>query len=253
MKAIQADVYSIPLAQLQKYVVAINPEGFLQERALEHVKAWDGRLTTDTVGGTILAVTLEKLVSNLFSPALGNGSLLNGYASAVDYNRRAVLALLAQPGSTWWGTEGREAMLKKAFAEAVDSLGNRYGDAPADWHWGRLHTATFDHPLGSVQPLDRLFNAGPVAAPGGVNTVFATSYDPSLSFDVDSLSSMRMIVDLSNLGNSLQIHTTGQSGQPLDKHYSDMVLLWRDVQYSPMYFDRAALDRVREGSLVLAP
>ena len=141
----------------------------------------------------------------------------------------------------------------KTVAEAVDWLGSQYGDAPVDWHWGRLHTATFDHPLGSVQPLDRLFNAGPVAAPGGVNTVYATSYDPGAPFAVDSVSSMRMIADLSNLANSLQIHTTGQSGQPFDKHYSDMVLLWRDVQYSPMYFDRAALEKVKEGSLVLTP
>ena len=253
MKAIQGDVYSIPLAQLQKYILTIPPDGFLEQRALDQVKAWDGRLTTETVGGTIVAVTLEKLVNNVFSQALGQSSLLEDYISATDYNRRAVLALLAQPSSDWWGKEGRDAMLKKSYAEAVDSLGNRYGDAPVDWHWGRLHTATFDHPLGSVQPLDRLFNAGPVAAPGGVNTVFATSYDPGASFDVDSLSSMRMIVDLSNLNNSLQIHTTGESGQPLDKHYNDMVLLWRDVQYSPMYFDRALLDKIKEGLLVLVP
>jgi penicillin amidase len=64
---------------------------------------------------------------------------------------------------------------------------------------------------------------------------------------------MRMIVDLPNFANSLQTHTTGQSGQPLNKHYSDMVLLWRDVQYAPFYFDRAALDKVREGVLVLQP
>ena len=62
-----------------------------------------------------------------------------------------------------------------------------------------------------------------------------------------------MVVDLSNFANSQQINTTGQSGQPLNKHYNDMVLLWRDVQYAPMYFDRAALDKVREGMLVLVP
>ena len=64
---------------------------------------------------------------------------------------------------------------------------------------------------------------------------------------------MREILDLSNWGNSLQVHMTGQSGQPLNKHYADMVPLWRDVQYAPFYFDRAALDKVREGVLVLTP
>jgi penicillin amidase len=116
-----------------------------------------------------------------------------------------------------------------------------------------LHTATFEHSLGSVQPLDRLFNAGPVAAPGGVNTVFAASFDPGVSYGAATITSQRQIVDLSNFSNSVAIHTTGQSGQPLNKHYSDMVLLWRDVQYAPFYFDRAALDKVREGLLVLVP
>jgi hypothetical protein len=32
-----------------------------------------------------------------------------------------------------------------------------------------------------------------------------------------------------------------------------MLLLWRDGLYAPMYFDRAALDRAREGLLVLVP
>ena len=253
MKAIQGDVYSIPLAQLQKYVVALQPDGFLQQGAMDQVKSWDGRLTTDNIGGTILEATYQQLLKNLFADAMGP-DIFKTYSGANDYHRQAILALLADPTNAWWGKDGRDAMLKKSFAAGVDWLGSQFGDAPGDWRWGRLHTATFDHPLGSVQPLDRLFNAGPVEAPGGVNTIFATSFEVvDNRYDVSTVSSMRMLVDLSNLSNSLQINTTGQSGQPLNKHYSDMVLLWRDVQYAPLYFDRAALDKVKEGLLVLEP
>jgi penicillin amidase len=105
-----------------------------------------------------------------------------------------------------------------------------------------------------VQPLNLLFALSPIAAPGGVNTVFATSFKVvNNRYEVSSVTSMRAIYDLGNLNNSLHIHTTGQSGQPLHKHFSDMVLLWRDVKYAPMYFDRAALDKVKEGVLVLVP
>ena len=252
IKAIQGDVYSIPLALMSKSIAALQPEGVLQTRAMEFVKSWDGRLTTDTVGGTIVAVTYQRLLTNLFVSKLGD--IFKDYNSASDYNRPAIIALLDQPTSDWWGKDGRDAVLQKSFAEAVAWLGSQFGDAPAEWRWGRLHTATFNHPLGSVQPLDLLFNTAPVAAPGGVNTVFATSYRiVGNKYDVSSVSSMRMIVDLSNFANSQQINTTGQSGQPLNKHYNDMVLLWRDVQYAPMYFDRMALDKVREGTLVLLP
>ncbi len=251
-KAIQGDVYSIPEVALQKQVLALAPEGFLQQRAMEQVKSWDGRLTSDNIGGAILEVTYQRLLKNLFADTMGK-DLFETYQGAGDYNRQAVLALLAQPASEWWGSAGRDAMVKQSFAEAVDWLGSQFGDAPGDWHWSRLHTATFAHPLGSVQPLNLLFNAGPVGVPGGVFTVFATSFKGTSPYAVSSVSSMRQIVDVGSWGNSLQIHTTGQSGQPLSKHYSDMVTLWRDVQYAPFYFDRAALDKVREGELVLTP
>ncbi len=253
IQAIQGDVYSIPLARMSKSIAALQPEGVLQTRALEFVKSWDGRLTTDTVGGTIVAVTYQRLLTNLFASKLGD-SLFRDYSGFSDTNRRAIIALLDQPTADWWGKDGRDAVLQMSFAEAVAWLGSQFGDAPAEWRWGRLHTATFNHPLGSVQPLDLLFNTAPVAAPGGVNTVFATSYRiVGNKYNVSYVTSMRMIVDLSNFANSQQIHMTGQSGQPLNKHYSDMVLLWRDVQYAPMYFDRMALEKVREGVLVLLP
>lgn len=251
-KAIQADVYSIPEVALQKQVVALAPEGFLQQRAMDQVKSWDGRMTPENIGGTVLEVTYQQLLKNLFAGKM-EPDLFQTYQGAADYNRRAVLALLEQPMSDWWGSAGRDAVLKQSFAQAVDWLGSQFGDAPGDWRWSRLHTATFTHPLGSVQPLNLLFNAGPVSAPGGVFTVFATSFNGRSPYAVSSVSSMRQIVDVGNWENSLQIHTTGQSGQPLSKHYSDMVALWRDVQYAPFYFDRAALDKVREGVLVLTP
>jgi len=253
IKAIQGDVYSIPLALMSKSIAALQPEGVLQTRAMEFVKSWDGRLTTDTVGGTIVAVTYQRLLTNLFASKLGD-SLFRDYSGFSDTNRRAIIVLLDQPTADWWGKDGRDAVLQTSFGEAVAWLGSQFGDAPAEWRWGRLHTATFNHPLGSVQPLDLLFNTAPVAAPGGVNTVFATSYRiVGNKYDVSYVTSMRMIVDLSNFANSQHIHMTGQSGQPLNKHYSDMVLLWRDVQYAPMYFDRMALDKVREGTMVLLP
>lgn len=258
MKAIQADVYSIPLVQIQKHVAGLKTEGFLQQRAMEHVKSWDGVLTEASIGGTTNEVTYQRLFLNVFANKLDKETLTT-YRGAGDYHRRVMLALLEQPESEWWDDpstaqkETRDVILRKSYAEAVDWLGSQFGDAPGEWRWSRLHTATFAHTLGSVQPLDRLFNVGPVGAPGGVYTVFATSFKHSAPYAVASVSSMRQILDLANWSNSLAIHTTGQSGQPLHRHYSDMVLMWRDVQYAPFHFDRAALDKVQEGTLVLIP
>jgi penicillin amidase len=256
IQTIQSDVYSIPLAQFQKHVVALHAEGFLEERALEHVKKWDGVLTTDNVGGTIVEVTYQRLVRNLFGAKFNDASLLNTYiGTGGDYVRRATLAILDQPKSEWWGGKSREEILHKSFAEAVNYLGSQYGDAPNEWKWGRLHTVTFSHPLGSVQPLDRIFNSGPVAAPGGVNTIFAMSFTTTSTtpYAVRHITSQRQIIDLSNWDNSVNVNTTGQSGQPFNKHYTDNVLLWRDVRFVAYPFTRGAVEKSREGTLVLVP
>lgn len=252
IKTVQGDVYSIPEVQLQKRIVALTPEGFLQQRAMDQVKTWDGRFTQENIGGTVLEVTYQRLLTNLFSNTLGD-DLFKEYRGDDNYPRRVVLGLLDQPNNAWWGKDGRDAVLKTSFAEAVDWLGSQFGDAPGDWHWSRLHTATFGHPFGSIQPLNLIFNAGPVAVPGGVFTVFNTSFKNNSPYAVTTVSSMRQILDLSNWSNSLQIHTTGQSGLPMNKHYADMVPLWRDVRYAPFYFDRADLDKVKEGLLILEP
>ncbi len=256
--AIQGDVYSIPLVQLQKYVAAVTPEGFLQQRAMQYVKPWDGRVTTGNIGGTIIEVTYQRMFANLFAGKMGK-ELFTSYQGMDTASRRAVLSLLEQPTSNWWDDpstpkkETRDDIIKFSYAQAIDWLGSQFGDAPEEWHWSRLHLATFGHPLGSVQPLDRLFNAGPIPAPGGVFTVFATSFKGTAPYAVNSVSSMRQILDLANWDNALTINTTGQSGQPLGKHYADMVTMWRDVVYAPFSFSRAALDKTREGLLVLTP
>jgi penicillin amidase len=62
-----------------------------------------------------------------------------------------------------------------------------------------------------------------------------------------------MIVDLDDLGNSLSIHTTGQSGHAYHPHYVDMANLWRTIQYHPMLWDRDDVETGAEGHLRLAP
>ena len=64
---------------------------------------------------------------------------------------------------------------------------------------------------------------------------------------------MRMIVDLSNLQNSLSIHTTGESGHAYDPHYDDMANLWRNIQYHPMLWDQGQIKAAPGGYLRLLP
>jgi penicillin amidase len=178
--------------------------------------------------------------------------------------------LLKQPDSDWWdntktpAVEKRDDILRQAFTEGYADLEKRLGADSSKWTWGQLHTATFQNlTLGKsgVSVIENTFNRGPYQAAGGASIVNATSFNLSRDdaggagdpYAVTSLPSMRLIVDLSNLDNSLQVLTTGESGHAYAPHYVDMADHWRLIQYYPMLWSRANVEAQTEAKLTLTP
>jgi penicillin G amidase len=64
---------------------------------------------------------------------------------------------------------------------------------------------------------------------------------------------MRMIVDLSDLDNSLTVHTTGESGHAYSAHYIDLAPLWVTGKYYPMVWSEAQVKAAVAGTLTLEP
>jgi penicillin amidase len=104
-----------------------------------------------------------------------------------------------------------------------------------------------------IGPIEGLFNRGPFVTSGGEGIVNATGWDVGESFEVNWLPSMRMIVDLGDLRNSVTVHTTGESGHAYHPHYDDMAPLWASVDYYPMLWDEQAITSSAEGHLRLIP
>jgi penicillin amidase len=121
-----------------------------------------------------------------------------------------------------------------------------------------LHTLTLVNPsMGNSGQffIDALFNRGQYRTSGGGGIVNATSWDATKEFpyEVRALPSMRMIVDLSDLANSLTIHTTGQSGHTYHEHYVDMTDPWRSIKYHPMLWEQEQVESYMEDYLRLTP
>lgn len=158
--------------------------------------------------------------------------------------------LLESPTNPWWDDrststpEDRDMIMRQALTDAVQELRTALGEDPKGWSWGDLHTATFrNQSLGQsgIAPIEALFNRGPYAVGGGSSIINATGWDVWKGYQVRSLPSERMIVDLSDFDNSLWIHPTGQSGHAFHRHYADMVDLWRQVGYRPMLWTPEAV------------
>ena len=136
-----------------------------------------------------------------------------------------------------------------------------------------LHQATFEEAtLGSsgIGPLEWYFNKGPYAAPGAAGAVNNVYYRPSVAypdpddpyyvpagidhvFDVTNLPSYRLPIDMADLDGARIIQTTGQSGNPFDRHYGDLINAWLAGDTVPLPFSPTAVHEAMLQTLALVP
>ncbi len=173
-----------------------------------------------------------------------------------------VSQLVTQPDSPWWddpstaSIEKRDDTLRLAFADAVTEMESTYGKDATKWRWGAMHTATFrNQTLGEsgIAPIEALFNRGPFEVAGGSAIVNATAWDYEKGYEVQTLPSERMIVDLANLENSVMITTTGESGHAFHPNYIDMADTWRSIDYRPMLWGESQIQAAAGDHLTLTP
>jgi penicillin amidase len=188
--------------------------------------------------------------------------LMDDYLGYASTHVPMMVELMTQADSPWFDdattpqVETRDDVVRRSLADAVAWLGERYGKNPERWEWGRLHTMSFVHqPLGEcgIGLVENLFSTKSIPARGDCFTVNAASFDFEEPFAMTHGVSQRQIVDLSDLDNSLTIHTTGQSGQLFHPHREDFISLWQNVEYHSMLFSREAVEANAADVLTLTP
>jgi len=225
--------------------------------AFDLLKDWDYQARADSSAAAVYETFWRHLLKNTFNDELPELYWPSGGDRWFEVTRNI------RTDSAWWDdkstidtVESRDDILKKSFIDGVAELEDRLGKDPAKWKWGGLHVSIFENgTLGKsgVPPIEALFNRGPFPTSGGKSIVNATSWNSTLGYEVTHLPSMRMIVDLSNLSNSVTVHTTGQSGHAYHPHYDDMAKLWANIKYNSMLWDQNEVISQAEGRLVLKP
>lgn len=228
-----------------------------EKAAIGLLTGWDYQSRADSSAAAVFSAFWRHLLQNTFDDELPEDYRVDGGSRWMEVVRHL------PEDSSWWDdqattdvAETRKDIAKRAFSDAIRELEKSYGKDPSKWRWGEMHAATFrNQTLGEsgVGLIENLFNHGPVPVGGGQSIVNATGWSVIDGYATDWLPSMRMIVDLGSLGNSLTVHTTGQSGHAFSPHYADMAQLWAGVQYYPMLWDADAVMADAEGHLVLLP
>ena len=138
--------------------------------------------------------------------------------------------------------------------ETLAHLKESCGPKMEDWTWGKFHGLTFGHTLGSVKPLDRIFNRGPYPIGGDGNTIWASGSNVMNPNDHRIIGPpFRFIADLSDWNKSLGMLVPGQSGHPASEHYDDNIEGFFKGEYHPMLFDREQVMAQVTAKLIIDP
>ncbi|MBD2682462.1 MULTISPECIES: penicillin acylase family protein [Nostoc] len=228
------------------------------QAAQKLLQNWDLELGMTSPAAALFEVFWKHLLANTFHDQLPQRYFPDGG----DRWYAVVANLVKQPNSSWWDNrntpkvENRDQIFRESLTKAVDELERLQGKDPKNWNWGKLHTVTFRNATfgkSGVAAIEALFNRGGFATAGNGETVNANRWRADESFEVTDIPSLRMIVDLGNLDNSLGIHTPGQSGHAFHRHYKDMVNSWCRIEYHPMLWQKTNVAANTTATLKLMP
>lgn len=248
MRELQLDTYSLLAARYRGRALAAARRVGADEVA-DELAGWDLRAAIDAPGATRFFAWFYRLRQAIAADEYGEGG---GYFPDV-----ALFRVLEGEDTAWVDdvrTPGRETLesLEDAAMRAVAELPSR--------PWGDVHLERSTHPLGNVRLLQVLFrfDVGPYAAPGERHTVRPDDYgrrnlldDRSWAVPMMNQSgpSERFVAHLAP--DDPRAHfllPTGQSGNPLDRHYRDMAERWTrgELVEVPLLGDRPdAASRLR--------
>lgn len=275
--AIQMDVYCIPGPEFASHLRHLLLTDPLEQKALALLLAWDGYLTPESTGGAIYQAVVHHALRRAFGAIVGDdlldtwlGKGRDPVLSPVNINAaRALTVLLKElrvrdrsflvpqdaaaaamaPDSDPW-----DSMLAASLADGVAYLRRTLGDDPAGWQWGKLHRLVLIHPMGTVKPLNLIFNGPTLPIGGDAQTPCSVGWVPDRPFAAGAWApSFRQIADLADLSRSLAVYPGGQSGFPGHRHYLDLFRLWYRGEYHPMLFEEGEIERNSLDRLTLNP
>jgi penicillin amidase len=243
-----------PLLPELKSIVT-NPA---EQALLQALATWDGQHQLDSIAPTLFNQLVYELARAALADEMGEVQFKNLLGTrALDF---ALPRLAEDAKSPWWdqrasvAIESRKDTLKLVWRATLDHLQNTLGKDPAGWRWGKAHTLTHSHPLAQQKPLDKLFNIGPFAAPGGreVPNNLANSIGPA-PWAVSYGPSTRRVIDFADASQAQGINPVGQSGVLFDAHYLDQAQTFIAGGYVPQHLSQADVSTHTRSTLTLAP
>jgi len=257
--AIQGDRRSLAAVDMLPLLLATTPGSPRAREALASLSRWDGTMDAARAEPVIYEAWMRELARLVYADELGPELFAEYYSQREQFLLNVLRDVHGQ--SRWCDDQSTRAVetcdqiKSKALEIALTDLERRLGADRSQWRWGDLHLARSAH---------RPFTAVPLLAPwfdlvqsvgGDRYTIDVSENDISSKAPYEAVTgpSLRALYDLSNLENSLFIHSTGQSGNRFSPLYANFAARWGRVDYIPMRTARAAIEPNALGTLHLLP
>ncbi|GLU44632.1 penicillin acylase family protein [Allomuricauda sp. NBRC 101325] len=243
------------VTELIKYfdVKQLNAE---QLMLVDSLKNWNGEYTLNSTSPTLYHRCEYFMVKNTMEDEMGE-EMFQQFLSTHLFKRQIGWGAKNIDG-VWWDdvntkdkVETRHDIVMKSFSDAWESLVKDLGPDPSEWTWDKVHTLEHQHPFGQVDALRKYFNVGPFPVEGTREVINNLSfpYDGSGYYKVNVGPSTRRIIDFSDVENSISILPTGQSGNPLSKHYKDQAQMYANGEFRKMMLNKKEIEETAESIL----
>jgi len=232
MLSVQKDVYSDYLSFLARQAVQAldkHPNSSVQMRAAaETLRNWNGQMEKKTAApmvATLLDTELRKAAAKAAAPGT-EGEYAARMAPVV------IEKLLRERPAGWF--KDYDELLIDSLAAGISAGEKIAGSNVAEWDYGQWIALHLDHPvIGQLPVIGGSFHIGrigPVPMSGSPSSIKQTTQRLGPS--------MRMVIDLGNLDQSLANLVTGESGHVMSRHYSDQWGAYYGGTSFPMQFDK---------------
>jgi penicillin amidase len=211
---------------------------------------WDFKLTKESQAASIFEILYRKTMENLIVDDV-DSVLFQSFKNERVLVENLLINIVDEKTSEWIDdkrTPQKETfsdIVIRSFRETVKDLTVSLGKDVENWQWGKIHSFTLYHPLGSVKILDKVLNLnkGPFEMPGSFHTVCPYSYSYGNLYKTNHGASHRHIFDTNNWDASKTIIPTGVSGIPASKFYLNQTELYISNTYHPDPFSREEVEK----------
>lgn len=257
-RAIQTDVQAQDAEVLLPLLLErAKPAAGKAADAIGRLGKWDRTMDTDSVGAMIFEAWLRELNREIFADELGDV-----FPSFWSY-RAPLVARLIEADSPWCDKidtadtfEDCAVVAAAALDRALAWLTEHVGPEMDDWQWGSLHRAELTHAIFKRLPVLSWWTDLSRPAPGGnftLNRGAGPISSDDTAFSNNHGPGYRAVYDLANPDRSRYVIATGQSGNPLSRHWGDIAGRW---QRGELFAIAGTLDDLiarRYSRLVLEP